>query len=158
MEETPKSKLESLVLPLVIAVVGVCSTYLITSVQIRNANILAEATRRSEDRRAEDNLKSAERRAEADQNIKILEMFSDQIKSKDPAQRKLALQILTALEPDLAEKLALAVAATDPDADIKKVATSVARAITPGDNTFVVIGTFHSLDEAKQPSQTSRNG
>jgi hypothetical protein len=149
MEGPPKSTLEALVLPIVIAVVGVSSTYMITRTQIQSANRLATATLQSEERRAVAGRDSEERRATADQQIKILEMFSDQIKSKEASQRKMALQILTALEPEMAEKLAQAVAATDPDPEIKRAAVSVVRAVTPQGNSFVVIGSFHSLDEAK---------
>jgi hypothetical protein len=138
MDQKAKSTFEALVLPLVIAIVGVTSTYMITRSQLQSADKLAIANRESE-----------ERRAVADQHVKILEMFSDQIKSGEPAKRKMALRVLTALEPELAEKLAQAVADTDSDPDIREVANSVVRSVTPRGNTFVVIGSYSSFGEAR---------
>ena len=138
MDQKGKTTLETLVLPLVIAIVGVTGTYMITRSQLQSADKLATANRESE-----------ERRAIADQNVKILEMFSDQIKSSEPAKRKLALRVLTALEPELAEKLAQAVADTDSDPDTREVANSVVRSVISRGNTFVVIGSYSSLEEAR---------
>jgi regulator of protease activity HflC (stomatin/prohibitin superfamily) len=97
---------------------------MITRSQLQSADRLAQANRDSE-----------ERRALAEQHVKILEIFSDQIKSGEPAKRKIALRVLTALEPELAGKLAQAVADTDSDPDIRKVADSVVRSVSSRGNT-----------------------
>ena len=137
-EKDSKSVLEVLVLPVAIALVGIVSTQMITRSQLASADKLAQASLASQDQRATN-----------EQQIKILEMFSDQIKSGVPAQRKMALRILTALEPELAEKLAQAVADTDADPETRQVAAAIVKSVAQSGNTFVVIGSYPSLQEAK---------
>jgi hypothetical protein len=100
--------LEILFAPLVIALVGILGTYFINSK-------LDE---------------SAAKRAQADQQIKILEMFSDKISSNDVLQRQLAIRLLnTLLDKDLAGKIAIAVYDSEPNQSIlKKEASQVADA------------------------------
>ena len=72
--------------------------------------------------------KSAEIRADADRQIKLLEIFSTKIASSDERERILGLRILKALvDNDLVEKLAKAVSATESEpGNVKKVAEEVA--------------------------------
>ncbi len=111
-----KNFLEIVIMPLVIAVVGIVGTYLITQQQQNNTEILSQAE-----------AKSSQQRAKADRQIKILEIFSDKITSNNERDRILALRILAELDPDLRAKLASAVSITEsPSSEVSKVAKSVA--------------------------------
>jgi hypothetical protein len=100
-----KNWIEIFLMPLVIAGVGILGTYLITQQQELNAIA----------------------KADSDRQIKILEIFAEKITNDDIKQRLLAIKLLRALDDDLAEKLASAVAEAEPDkSKIKKVATKVA--------------------------------
>ncbi len=104
-----KSWIEIILMPLVVALVGIVGTHLITVQQEKNAR----------------------EKAAADRQIKILEIFSQKITSKDQAERILALRLLTAVDGDLAAKLALAVSQTEPQkSEVRKVASSVAEEAT----------------------------
>ena len=100
-----KNWIEIFLMPLVIAGVGILGTYLITQQQELNAIA----------------------KADSDRQIKILEIFAEKITNEDIKQRLLAIKLLRALDDDLAEKLASAVAEAEPDkSKIKEVATKVA--------------------------------
>ncbi len=100
-----KNLIEIFLLPLVIACVGVLGTLLVTQQQEANAKA----------------------KADSDRQVKILEIFAEKITSEDEKQRVLALKLLRALDDDLAEKLALAVAESEPErSEIRQVATKVA--------------------------------
>jgi hypothetical protein len=97
--------LEILFAPVVIALVGTLGTYFIND-------------------RLED---AATKRAEADRQIKILEMFADKVNSNDETQQRLALNLLTVLDPKLAKDIADAVSVSSPNQSaVKKVALQVA--------------------------------
>lgn len=103
--EEKKSWIEIFLMPLVIAGVGILGTYLITQQQadVAEANAISE------------------------RQVKILEIFAEKITNEDEKQRLLAIKLLRVLDDDLAEKLASAVAETEPEeSEIKKVATKVA--------------------------------
>jgi len=60
--------------------------------------------------------------------VKILEIFAEKVASQDQQERILALRLLDALEPALAEKLASAVVAAEPqESEVRKVADEVAQ-------------------------------
>jgi hypothetical protein len=100
-----KSWIEVFLMPVVVAAVGILGTYFITEQQGRDANV----------------------KADADRQIKILEIFSEKITSADEAQRILALRLLKAVDGDLAEKLASAVSETEPvESKVRQVANEVA--------------------------------
>lgn len=112
-----KTWIEIILMPIVVASVGMVGTYLITSQQEENARTVGDAQ-----------LKSAVELAFADRQIKVLEIFSEKIASTDQEQRILALNILRAVDPDLASKLALAVSEAEPQASrVKEVAQQVAK-------------------------------
>ena len=112
-----KSLAELVVMPVVVALVGTAGTYFITDQQEKNARTLSEAQ-----------LESARELAIADRQIKILEIFSEKITSSDQDDRLLALRLLTALDPNLAEQLAIAVKQGETeDSEVGRVATEVAQ-------------------------------
>jgi hypothetical protein len=100
-----KSWIEVFLMPVVVAVVGLLGTYFITEQQGRDAST----------------------KADADRQIKVLEIFSEKITSEKETQRILALRLLKAVDPDLAEKLASAVSETEPkESKVRQVANEVA--------------------------------
>ncbi len=111
-KDKQKSWIEIFIMPLVVAAVGSLGTYFITHQQ--EANAVAKAN--------------------SDRQVKILEIFAEKITHDDAGQRLLAIKMLRALDPDLAEKLALAVAETEPENSVtREVATNIgfeAKAIT----------------------------
>lgn len=88
-----KSIWEIMLTPLAVSVVGVVGTWLVTNTQIESSNTLAEAQ----------------------QKIKIIEIFSDKITERDETERTLAIKVLAAIDPDLGEKIASAIADTNLD-------------------------------------------
>jgi hypothetical protein len=100
-----KNWVEIFLMPLVIAGVGILGTYLITQQQETNAIA----------------------KADSDRQVKILEIFAEKITDKDEKQRLLAIKLLRAVDDELAEKLASAVAETEPEkSDVKIAATKIA--------------------------------
>jgi hypothetical protein len=66
--------------------------------------------------------------ADADRQVKILEIFAEKVASQDPQERILALRLLDALDPFLAEKLATAVLEGEPvEPEVRRVARSLPR-------------------------------
>ncbi len=111
-----KNWIEIFLMPLVIAGVGILGTYLITNQQELNATAKADSDRQV-----------ARANADSDRQVKILEIFAEKITNEDKKQRLLAIKLLRALDDDLAEKLASAVAEAEPDeSEIKIVAIKVA--------------------------------
>ena len=101
-----KSIWEVILTPLVVAIVGVIGTLLVTDSQIQSSNTLAEAQ----------------------QKIKIIEIFSDKITEANETERALAIKVLAAVDPDLGQKIASAIADTDLDVtrDIDGMKSSLA--------------------------------
>jgi hypothetical protein len=112
-----KSFIEVVLMPLVIAIVGIGGTYFLTTQQEKNAETSKTAQ-----------LESTRELAEADRQLKILEIFAEKVASQDQQERILALRLLDALDPALAEKLATAVLASEPEeSEVRKVADEVAQ-------------------------------
>jgi hypothetical protein len=88
-----KNWIEIILMPMVVAGVGIWGTHLITREQEQNAQI----------------------KAIADRQVKLLELFADKITSKDDSQRILALGLLKAMDGDLAAKLASAAVEAEPE-------------------------------------------
>lgn len=86
-----KSWVEIVLMPLVVAFVGILGTHLITSQQQQSVEI----------------------KAVEDRQIKILEIFAEKITSSDEGERIFALRLLGAVDNDLAAKLANAVSETE---------------------------------------------
>jgi hypothetical protein len=111
-----KTWIEIILMPLVVALVGILGTLWITKEQEASAHTASMAQ-----------IESAKEAADADRQIKMLEIFSEKIASKEQDQRILALRILGAVEPELAEKLATAVADSEPvGSRVKETAQQVA--------------------------------
>lgn len=110
-----KSWIEVFLMPLVIAMVGTAGTYFITAQQEKSALQAREAQ-----------LQSARELAEADREIKIIEMFSEKITSTEESERIMALRLLRAIDGELAGKLAEAVQEAEPtSSEVRRVAQEV---------------------------------
>ena len=101
-------------MPVVVAVVGISGTYLITKQQEASSSAAAIAQH-----------KSAQETADADRQVKILELFSQKITSTETSQRVVGLKILSAFDPKLAEKLASAVSETESQPVVRSAAQEV---------------------------------
>jgi len=106
-----KTYVEILITPIVIAVIGIVGTISITNTQVKNASEIAETQIRIQIREAENNKK-----------LKALEIFSKQIMSKDPEERRLALGLINILDSELASKMLSYLAEFDPDVGVKNKA------------------------------------
>ena len=138
MADNSKSWVEVLLFPLVITVIGIFGTHFVTNTQLESAKNLAEANQSNENKRAH-----------SQEQLKLLEIFSDQFKSEDPIKRKMAVHFLGALEPELAEKLAQAVADTDPAPEVREIAGAVVTAAVQQGNSFAVVGSYQNLQQAQ---------
>jgi len=135
---TEKSKLEILIIPIVITIIGIISTCLITNMQIKNAETLSKAQ-----------IESTEKTIKSDQQIKIIEIFSEKITSKDLNEREIAVRILGALDTELAEKMMTAIVqSSNSDTLIRNIAKDIKDEIQRG-YSYVVVGSFSSLDKAR---------
>jgi hypothetical protein len=100
-----KSWVEIILMPLVVASVGILGTHFLAQQQERNAQA----------------------KADSDRQVKILEIFAEKVTSADEGQRLLALKLLRAVDDGLAAKLASAVAEAAPEqSQVREVATAVA--------------------------------
>ncbi len=120
-----KRTLEILITPLAIALVGSISTYFITKYQTESSNRLAQAQLKSSVTIASSQLESQEKRAEIEQRINALKIFSENFKLDDPKQRKLGLQILAAVDKNLANELASAVTEIETDEKTNREARKI---------------------------------
>ena len=93
-----KSWMEIVLIPIVIAIVGTVSTYLITKLQSENTARTIQAQINSSERIAQAQIQ----RGKIEQQIKILDIFSEKILSDDDKQRILALKLLRVVDQDLA--------------------------------------------------------
>ena len=138
MEKT-KSFLEILLTPLAIALVGTVGTILVTNQQIKSAQL----SRLTE-------IESTEKLTKSDQQIKIIEIFSQKITSTEIREREIAVRILSALDPALAEKLITAIAENSKeDTAIQNIATNLQEELQTQPS-FVVLGSHKTLSEAKK--------
>lgn len=134
-----KSVIEIVLMPLVVAIVGIIGTVLITGQQQKNTQALSEVQ-----------LKSTEDRSSADRQIRVLEMFVEKITSGNERDKILALKILEELDPDLAAKLASAVSMTETDnSEVSKFAKTVAQDAAVRANKSRVF--IHIANEAQRP-------
>jgi hypothetical protein len=112
-----KSRIEVILMPLAVAVVGALGTYLVTSQQQRSAEI-----------RSMTQLETTRELARADQQLKVLELFAEKITSENSSERVLALSVLEAVDPQLAATLARSIAESESEGSPLKIAAqSVAR-------------------------------
>lgn len=111
----PRSWIQIVLLPIVLAGVGISGTFLVTRQQEKSAQRISAAQ-----------LESARAQAIADRQIKILEIFAQTITSPEEKERLLAVRLLGAVDAELAENLAAAVAeAEPPESAVRRVATEV---------------------------------
>jgi cell division septation protein DedD len=142
---TVKHALEVFLMPLVIAAVGSAATFFITKQQNENSERVAAAQ-----------LASAERVARSERELKALELFSRMIASRDERERTLAVRLLGSIDPELAARLAGAVAE---DQSETPAVRSQAREALKGTGTtfgFPVVGSFRSLDDAMELARSIR--
>ncbi len=138
MSHNSKSIIQSLITPVVIAIVGGLGTYFITEQQIKSSIRLSESQ-----------IQSAESLAKSNQQVKIIEIFSDQIVSKDLREREIAIRILESLEPDLATKLISAVENTQTeDTLIRNIAKDIRTRDLSKGHSYTLISSHSHLDSA----------
>ncbi len=119
MASEKKSILEIVLMPLVIALVGVMSTWAITLVQQENSErqIIAQ-------------LESAEKIAEGNLKVKALEIFKENIFDEDAQKRKIAISMLSSLDPELGLSISTAIAENEEEqAEIRALAGKAAEEI-----------------------------
>lgn len=103
--EKSKSILEIVLMPLVIAVVGIIGTWFVTDAQNKmTAQLTAEQGGR-EERMAERQLNQAKEESDGNRQLKLLEIFGDKITSPNIADQRLAMGLLRLVDPALAENL-----------------------------------------------------
>ncbi|HEX9653390.1 MAG TPA: hypothetical protein VGA99_06745 [bacterium] len=133
-----KSWVEIVLMPLAITLVGITGTYFLSRQQIESSTISGRAQ-----------IESSENLARSDQQIKVLEIFSEKITSENVRERELAVRILQSVDPALAEKLAKAIAETESeDARVRELAQDIARQEAEKGFSFAVVGSFPTLEEA----------
>ena len=141
-----KSSFEIILMPLVVAIIGIVGTILVTNSQIKSSNTLAEAQ----------------------QKIKIIEIFSDKITENNESERALAIKVLAAVDPELGQKIASAVQDTDLDVKTKidDMEISLAKEVQaelktevkspPSKNSTFIVG-FYGLDVSDEEFQLALN-
>jgi len=123
-----KSRIEVVLMPLVIAVVGAVGTYLVTAQQQRSAEMRSEQQQRSAEIMSRTQMETTKELARADQQLKVLELFAEKITSTNSSERILALSILEAVDPQLASTLARSIAESESEeSPVKLAAQNVAR-------------------------------
>src|SRR5712691_1282655 len=95
-------------MPLVVAIVGVIGTWFVTAQQ--------ESSEKA--------------RASAEREVKLLEIFANKVTSQKPEEKILALRLLRSMEPALAEKLGEAVFESAPEGNVREVARAVIQEAT----------------------------
>ncbi len=111
--------LDIVLMPLVVALVGGAATFFITRYQTQNAERIAAAQ-----------LASAERSARSERELRSLDLFTRLIESNSPKTRERAVRLLEAVDPDLATRLANAIATDDAEtpavrAEARTIVTSL---------------------------------
>jgi hypothetical protein len=115
--ETRQTWFEVLITPIVIAVVGALGTFVVTREQDRHASELKDAEIRSARQISDAQLQSskeivlaqlanAKDAARSAQEVKLLEIFAQQIASNDEVVRLAAVRLLGAVDAELGAKLA----------------------------------------------------
>jgi hypothetical protein len=133
-----KRLIEIAVMPIVITALGIFGTCAVTSQQNTNAVLMAQTQ-----------LQSEETRSRSEQQIKILEIFSNRISSPNVDERQLAIRILSVLDGDLASKLATAVSANEKeDPSVRTLAREVAASQASKGYSFPVIASYSTLAPA----------
>jgi hypothetical protein len=135
-----KSRIEMIVLPLVVASVGAICTYFITYQQIESAKEISKAQR-----------SSAFEIADSDRQIQLLEIFSKHITSSNKQEQQIALKVLEAMDDGgLAVKLATVVAENkSANNETKKLAREVIETSSEKGYWFAVIGSYRKIKDAK---------
>ncbi len=100
-KRTTKGWVEVILMPLVIAAVGITGTYVLTNEQRNAAEI-----------RAAEERKAVEIRAAADRQIKILELLLDKISSNEEDDRVFGYTMTQALDFELSSKILTALQGT----------------------------------------------
>lgn len=133
MVENSKSRLDTYLTPLMIAIVGTIGTYFITHHQNQNAKLSMNVQ-----------IESSERLAKSAQQLKILEIFSSKITSKNIKEREIAVRILSTLDQDLSQKLAkVIIESSADDTLIRNIATQFLTT-----NYYVIIGSYAAMHTA----------
>jgi hypothetical protein len=99
-----KSLLEIVVMPITVSIISIVGGIYLTQQQNSNATV-----------EWQNQLDGARALADAERQLKILEIFAAKITSPNIREQKLALQLLEVMDPDLSKKLANAIAKSEED-------------------------------------------
>jgi hypothetical protein len=138
--ETPakKSTLEIVLMPLAITLVGGIITFAITVIEMKS----------SENFRIQQ-IELAERRAAADRDIKVIEIFYQNISKGTERDQNLALRMLGAISPDLHKKLAVVVLEfQSPNSETQELAR---QEVAKADQRI-----FEQVQQAREPATIGR--
>ena len=123
-----KTILEIVLMPLVVALIGIIGTYLITSSELKSSENIANAQIESSENIANAQIESSEKKSKAEQQLKILEIFGDKITSNNIKERLLAVRLLGSVDPELSGKLAKAISQDEnEDKQVREDAKDVAK-------------------------------
>lgn len=153
-----KSFLEIVLMPLVLAFLGLATTLTIhfsekqhraTTERIESRRLEEDSMRANERWVNEQDLQKQQR--EIDTHLKLLEIFGDKLFSKDVGERKLALQLVQNVWPDLAVTLTEAVFRSDPSPEVNTAARTALQSrlglrafaspdqVAPGEKTTITV-------------------
>lgn len=145
MGKRDRSMLEIILMPLVIALVGLLGTMMVTNQQNKSAEIQMQAS-----------IVSTEKTVKSDQKIKILQIFSEKILSENIEDREFAIKLLGVLDNDLADKIASVITQSETiDTTTRKIAEEFKKTLK---GNYIVIGSYYKLIDAQHfASELERN-
>lgn len=133
-----RSMLEIILMPIVVVFVGTLGTLVISSQQQESATRLGRTQ-----------LQAAREMAAADRQVQVLDLFAKKIASDDQNDRVVALRLLSAVDSDLALKLAAAVSEGEPvGSKVGKAAAEAVRAAGDRGSSFTIVGSFSTFSDA----------
>lgn len=124
-EKITKNWTEIILMPLVIAIVGIIGAYFAAKIQNDHARKMNDAQIQSSQNIAEAQTKSAMEKALMDRRVKILELFFDKMAAGSKQEKERALLLLKAVDPELASILSEAIAKDTNDFEIRSAAEKV---------------------------------
>jgi hypothetical protein len=137
-----KSWAEVLLVPIVLALVGLVGTFFITRYQIKSAEKIADAER-----------SSGETQSRSEQQVKLLEIFAAKFTSENLKERESSFKLLRMADPEFADKISSAIVndATE-NPKIQEQAKSVSEEVR-SNRYFAIVATFPVREDAFRYSQ-----
>lgn len=144
-DQKRKTWVEIVAIPIAIAVTGLISASLVTRAQIANSESISSASVTNAAQIARANLEAAERTATSQKQLKALELHVKYIADPDPRIRELGVKMLSAIEPDLANRLRELIIASENNPAVKASAEQIEIA-----GWFAIIASSQNIEEAKK--------